>query len=181
MSDYGHGISLPKLTGFEFHYFLITGIGLAPQAIMANYGERNYRAIHKQYGWHAAPIYPSLSQLLQPICLEEPILGQQRSVCRLFSLPVVSVHYRAETGSDANSLAESVEAVQRYKGLQWPHYRDVTTLEPEGEDFTFTDELPHKIGEPVEGDALFPRLWKLIGTVTAIALGLLLGALATAL
>jgi hypothetical protein len=181
MSDHGHGRSLPKLTGFEFHYFLSTGIGLAQQLIMSNYGERNYRAIHKQYGWHAAPIYPSLSQLLKPICLEEPILGQQRSVCRLFSLPIAGGQYRVETGSDPKSPAQSVEAVQRYKVLQWPHYRDVTTLEPEAEDFTFTDELSHKIGEPVEGDTLFPRLWQLIGTVTAITLGLLLGLLASAL
>jgi hypothetical protein len=155
-------------------------MGLAQQPTMSNYGEIKHRAMPKQYSGWSAPIYPSLSQLFEPICTEETILGQQRSVCRLFPLPIAGAHYPVETGSDPKSPPESVQAIQRYNVLQWPHYSDVTTLEPEGEGFTFTDELPYKIGEPV-ADAVLPRVWKAIGTVTAITLGLLLVALATAL
>jgi hypothetical protein len=130
-----------------------------------NYGERKYRAMHRRSkGWHTASNYPSLSQLLKPFCLEGSTAAQQQPVWRLSLLPVSGVRYRLETPLDAKWVAERV--------VEWPHYRDVTPFE---------ELCPVQITKPVVGDDLFPWIWKFVGTVAAITLGLLLGVLARSL
>jgi hypothetical protein len=100
---------------------------------------------------HTVCNWLSLSELLEPICLKGPSL-----------IPASRVRYRIAPRLGAKWAAERI--------IEWPHYRDVTPC-----------ENSKQTGTPVVWDELFPRLWKVFGTVAALTLGFLLGILARVL